>query len=159
MITDKTALAELQRQKLRVLATGLRFLASNPHPSVGFNMAEFFNGGEYFAARDTWVGIEDVTELPCATAACALGWASHFVERKRPDEDWDVYEVRVFGLDFASKESLWMFGGGWCTTDNTPAGAAARIEWFLEKGVPENHYSQRNGRHPLCYVTNTIAIT
>ena len=45
----------------------------------------------------------------------------------------------------------WCFSGGWSETDNTPEGAALRIEWLLEKGVPEDWERQMEGVTLLCY--------
>ena len=46
----------------------------------------------------------------------------------------------------------WCFDSAWRNTDNTPTGAALRIEWLLKYGLPENWMSQMRGREELCYI-------
>jgi len=52
-----------------------------------------------------------------------------------PDSKWD-----------------WCFSAFWQKLDNTPEGAALRIEWLIEKGCPEDWWEQIQGRVPLCYM-------
>jgi len=60
--------------------------------------------------------------------------------------DWAVKFTELVG-----DEWKWCFSSKWLTTDNTPEGAALRIEWLLNNGLPENWVEQMNGTAPLCY--------
>lgn len=46
---------------------------------------------------------------------------------------------------------FWLFDVQWERVDDTPTGAAARIEWFLNHGLPENADAMRCGQESLCY--------
>ena len=50
------------------------------------------------------------------------------------------------------KEFRWFFSDDWTEIDNTPTGAAARIEWYLQHGLPDNMSDQLDGIAPLCYI-------
>jgi hypothetical protein len=45
----------------------------------------------------------------------------------------------------------WCFDSDWQRTDNTPTGAAERIEWLLNNGLPEDWREQMRGDKPLIY--------
>jgi hypothetical protein len=49
-------------------------------------------------------------------------------------------------------EFLFLFGSDWDKIDNTPKGAAQRIRYFLEYGLPENWDEQMTGNAPLSYL-------
>lgn len=97
----------------------------------------------------------------CGTAGCAVGHGPYAGIVKLPSETWKQYTQRVFGstesrslnLNNASSFFRWIFSGGWEATDNTPVGAALRIDWFLEHGCPdeESIYDQMHGEVPLYY--------
>ena len=53
------------------------------------------------------------------------------------DWTWEEYSERAL-LKPGSKAWLWCFAPGWAQVDNSAAGVAARIETFLEAGVPAN---------------------
>ena len=50
-----------------------------------------------------------------------------------------------------SKEWDWCFSSRWADIDNTPTGAALRIEWLLNHGLPKDWRKQMVGEAPLCY--------
>ena len=57
-----------------------------------------------------------------------------------------------WGTDYCdSAEWQWLFCAPWTKIDNTPEGAALRIEWLLKNGLPENWQEQMCGLDPLCY--------
>lgn len=103
----------------------------------------------------------------CGTIGCALGWAP-LVEGLGPTTDelrfddglcWSAYARRVFGLnpwghpdgeDFRPMDWSWCFAD-WADADNTPMGAAIRILWLCEFGLPEDWRGQMIGEAPLCY--------
>lgn len=86
----------------------------------------------------------------CGTAACAAGHGPNAGVPPLPDETWEVYTDRAF-VDDAEPWS-WCFSAMWVDVDNTAHGAAKRILWLLEKGVPDNANRQQWGRDPLCYL-------
>jgi len=45
----------------------------------------------------------------------------------------------------------WLFSDIWKDSDNTPHGAAKRILWLIQFGVPMDWAKQRDGNAPLCY--------
>lgn len=57
-------------------------------------------------------------------------------------------DARSVGLHRAS---TWLFASWWWEIDNTPRGAAQRVEWLLRYGVPEDARKQALGAAPLCY--------
>ena len=64
-----------------------------------------------------------------------LSWSKDFTGICRIEDEW-----------------AWCFGSIWSETDNTPIGAALRIEWLLNNGLPENWFCQMYGEEELCYM-------
>ena len=72
------------------------------------------------------------------TVACAVGQGPKAgIRISKYDGSWWDYAYRVFGVDSNDGPFEWMFGGFWTDIDNTPLGAARRIEYFLLHGVPD----------------------
>ena len=117
-------------------------------------LADYLDTGitEYeFGMADFW------TENDCGTVACAVGHAPFVLGLEKPSGH---YSWLHFGEEHlvdskncmgTAKIGGWMFSGGWENTDNTARGAAARIYWYLEHGVPDDWRDQMLGRAPLCY--------
>ncbi len=85
---------------------------------------------------------EQEEEVDCGTAGCAVGHGPYAGIPKRKGESWFAYSCRVFGLVPADDKTNapawnWCFDASWRGYDNTPEGAAKRIEWLLANGVPE----------------------
>lgn len=137
-----TKLTKAQRARLNKLATYLEGLpkryrkfsmatyAGNMLPKKQARYAEF-NGGF------------------CGTAACAVGHGpaagvlmppklvAQFAEVRRGDDTgdiWHQYSKLFTGGDM--QVFHWLFVAHWARYDNTPRGAAARIRYFLERGLP-----------------------
>lgn len=89
----------------------------------------------------------------CGTAACALGFAPSILGIPREiGQAWESYSQKHLGVpwpatdidnpDYGDRAELmrdtyrWLFGGGWSTTDNTPEGAAYRLNLALTHGIP-----------------------
>ena len=68
--------------------------------------------------------------------------------------DFDTWSEFFTGIDTGSAKWYWCFDADWHYRDNTPEGAALRIEWLIKNGVPENWKSQLNGEAALCYYDN-----
>jgi len=82
-------------------------------------------------------GFLDERDL-CGTAACAAGHATALFDPEK-DETWHEYIERVFGIKskfVANREWYWLFSSVWKNIDNTPTGAALRILYMLDNGVP-----------------------
>ena len=148
-----------QRANLEKLATFLeesplvivgdyKFLDDN---SFGHNL---FNMGLY------WMSGE------CNTVGCALGWGAKagigdpkLIDSALYDNAfWPDYAHQTYGVggryafEYTHPTYLWCFAGRWLHVDNTPGGAATRIRYMLEHGVPETFNGQMHGVTPLAYV-------
>jgi len=72
-------------------------------------------------------------------------------------ESWAEYSFRIFGMDEEDEgEWDWCFSGDWSDVDNTNQGAAKRIVYLIEHGLPANYKNQMYGRAPLCYVNTKV---
>lgn len=119
-------LTPYQKKNLRKLSKGLK----NRDFPGSFDMTYFL------------VGKWDVSVYPanlsdCNTVGCALGWGTLIVKDRMRRESYIKYASRVFGMRLGSSAYYWLFDQRWANIDNTPEGAAARIDWYLENGVPE----------------------
>ncbi len=72
----------------------------------------------------------------CGSIGCAVGNAPYAGIPKSVKESWYEYAERAFG----GKSWSWCFSGGWAHFDNTSRGAAKRIFYMLEHGVPDAYY-------------------
>jgi hypothetical protein len=83
----------------------------------------------------------------CGTVACAVGHGPAAGLRLIPNEiidgddgerviNWSEYQSRAFGVNWY--EPLWdfLFSGLWSCADPHHYGAAARIRYYLENGLP-----------------------
>jgi len=111
---------------------------------------EKFDMGKY---RDT----NDIKTHECNSVGCVIGHCTILDKNPLPIfkntdgirfTDWS----EVFtGLNGASDEWGWCFASEWYDVDNTPTGAAKRIEWMLDNDLPEDWEEQKDGWNPLCY--------
>lgn len=105
---------------------------------VKFDIASFFR-----AARLT-------DAIDCHTSACAIGHFAlmHDLKHDRDGaytKDGEFFEWRHFSEEcvgikqWGEQGTVWefLFSGKWAFVDNTPLGVAARIDHFLEHGVPD----------------------
>lgn len=82
-------------------------------------------------------------DLPnkCGTVACAAGHGPAAGILDPHADGWCDYINRNFIPDFdegPGEPYTWCFCDGWTKIDNTPTGAAARIRYMLEHGIPDN---------------------
>lgn len=97
--------------------------------------------------------VDELVRTTCGTVGCALGHATYAVTPKRKGEDWDDYSKRALGIEELSDEWLWCFSDQWADVDNTPTGAAARIDYLLEHGeLPGDWCDQMFGIKQPCYL-------
>ena len=69
----------------------------------------------------------------CGTSACVIGWTPSMPGMPTPRlESWDDYSEKVYGIGFDSKAWCWCFAPRWECIDNTPKGAAARMQYLLD---------------------------
>lgn len=94
---------------------------------------------------------DDDIEVNCGTVGCAAGHGPHAGFEKMWNETWTSYIERVFGLHFDTKAWRWCFAPYWVKGDDTALGAAQRIDWMLDNGVPDNYWGQMRGEAKLCY--------
>lgn len=136
-----TEISDFQRGNLLTLAD---YLDQLPEDYGKFDM-------ERFHSRRTG----PTTDIPCGAVACAIGHGpAAGIAPVHDDKGWFTYSRRVFtGLNRCLWN--WCFSACWAHTDNTPQGAAKRIRWALNHGIPNNYVAQTNGAAPLCYKENT----
>lgn len=111
------------------------------------NLKSEFNMLHY--ADENNNGSNEIGKLTCGVVGCAVGHGPYAGIEKHSYECWDSYVIRVFGAESAMFS--WCFSSDWTGVDNTPEGAAKRILYTLEHGVPLDYYEQQRGDAPLCY--------
>ena len=85
----------------------------------------------------------------CGSVGCAVGHGPYAGIEKFDYEGWVQYSMRVLKLE--KNEWIWCFSEKWARVDNTPLGAAARIDYMLQNGLQENWKEQLEGKAELCY--------
>lgn len=115
-------------------------------------MAAYLRSGKLKADFDMTDVAEDYCLLDsCGSVGCVIGHGTFVLGARFHWESWSVYQERVFGVPCFSSANDWLFSASWKRSDNTPEGAAARIDWLLANGVPTDFMEQMYGDKPLCY--------
>ena len=114
----------MNEKNLKKLAT---YLAKLPVGYGQFSMFDYISDG---------TPPVDAKEIDCGTVACAIGHGPAAGIKAKQEEPWSCYEERVFAL--TSSQWDWCFHSEWRFTDDTPQGAAKRILYMLENGVPDD---------------------
>ena len=103
-------------------------------------------------------GFYDFISPECGSVGCPVGTCTVLdvenVINNFTDSDGEI-NFGVWSEDFTGLyrgEWSWCFGNPWSETDNTPIGAALRIEWLLNNGLPVNWKNQMYGDDELCYM-------
>ncbi len=105
--------------------------------------------------RDILAKVEQTHK--CNTIGCIIGHCTILdLEENLPrhwngDIDFTVWSKQFTGLMPSSDEWKYLFGANWSTVDNTPEGAAKRIYYFLEHGLPATWKDEMNGKTKLSY--------
>ena len=73
-----------------------------------------------------------------------------------PEESWIDYQTRVLGAPFDSPLEWWLLSSRWWHTDNTPVGAAMRLLYVLDYGVPHDHVLVSEGMAQSDYLDNSF---
>lgn len=148
-------LAEYLKQFVGVAAKAQR-ISGVERDFIGFDISQYFEEHE------------KATKYECGATACAVGHYAimrgfRIIEngvRTEPHGGytWKAFSECEIGIKPTGKQALiwdWLFNGGWAECDNTPLGVVARIEVFLDRGVPEyfvetwkNYYSEEIANSP-----------
>ena len=147
--TDKSVLTDEAQANLVELAAYLKNYATkiaeanrlkkSNAKATGFDLDHFFE--DHHSGK----------HHNCSTTACAVG---HFAIMRGYDPSfegvnvegdtsmgWRTFSAKVIGISPSGEHELiwdWLFAGVWSECDNTPLGVVARIEYFLEHGVPDD---------------------
>lgn len=119
---------ELKEQNMRDLRDLLRKPDLKPETGVEFDMGTYCNDRE---------GYDLVTKLGCGLAGCAVGHITLLPGwEKKVDEMWENLAFRFTGLNAFQDSDFdiweWCFSPCWVPVDNSPEGAAKRIDMLLE---------------------------
>lgn len=91
----------------------------------------------------------------CGSVGCAVGHGPYAGIEKHKNECWSEYSDRFSGLKTSCiiyvAEWDWCFNPKWADVDNTPEGAAKRINYLLNNGLPHNWRRQIQGLDPISY--------
>lgn len=130
-------ITEEARDNIKQLAEYLKLQAGlmDHNQKSGFNMAHYFN--------------EENVQHVCGTSACAVGHYGIMIGGvpeefglRLPDKGivgWVNLCDGFIGISARGETGDvwdWLFSDRWHLTDNTLLGAVARIEYFLEYGLP-----------------------
>lgn len=96
----------------------------------------------------------------CGTVGCILGWCPFIeglepmlsdYEKMRGFPFWERYSDRIF--DFTTQDDIWdyLFHSDWELVDDTPIGAAKRLRYIVEFGLPETWETELKGDSLLSY--------
>jgi hypothetical protein len=130
-------LSDFQKENLKKLSDYLL----KGELKADFDMLKFSDNGDFATL--------------CGSVGCAVGHGTDAGIKKFHDEDWSQYSWRCFinkwNSAYHSYAWEWCFDAYWTDTDNTPEGAAKRIQILLNKGLPNDWGDQINGEIPLEY--------
>lgn len=97
----------------------------------------------------------DQVDTICGTSACAVGHfavmrgfetnSSGVTDNKFTELSWCDFSRNILGIGPCSETEQiwdWLFSAAWVDCDNTPLGVVARIDYFLERGVPDEFYTE-----------------
>jgi len=133
----------MKRENLQLMANHLK---TNVLP-------ENFHMGKYRVLYD--FSNPECGSVGCTVGTCTVLDAENVIENFINYDgeinfmDWSEYFTGLLG---GGDEWDWCFGSDWATTDNTPTGAALRIEWLLNNGLPVYWKNQMYGHEKLCYM-------
>jgi hypothetical protein len=133
-------LDDMNKENLQRMADYIRTV-----PREKFDMLEF-RGGEGKKAECDSVG--------CVIGHCTVLDAEN-IKARFTDVDGEIrfaiWSEEFTGLSLHRSGWDWCFSADWIYIDNTPEGAALRIEWLIENGLPEDADEQMIGAAKLCY--------
>lgn len=128
---------QMNKENLRKMADYVETI-----PQENFDM-------EYFR-------FEDDTSYKCDSIGCVIGHCTVLDDPKNiplyPDGGIFFSEWSYKFTGISEEEWDWCFSEDWAHTDNTPTGAAKRIRFLLENGLPEDWEDQMNGFATISYL-------
>ena len=124
-------------KNLRILAD---HLATLPAEYESFSMANYV----YQNAADD-AGPHELSTIPCNTVACSIGHGPSAGIPVGDCESWYEYIKENLCLP-KTLACDWLFSSNWTFVDNTPQGAAARIKYLLEHGLPDDYQAMQVGK-------------
>jgi hypothetical protein len=122
-----------QRENLLKLAD---YLATLPKGYKHFEMAVFFCFDKKENDRQTTPPQIIRYKRGCGTIACAVGHGPTAGIENKGWRKWGEYTQGAFGIDTFSGDFQFLFSSDWSHYDNTPQGAANRIYYALQHGIP-----------------------
>jgi len=93
-------------------------------------------------------------EAPAETTLPPLAYGPAAGVTPRPRDDWRAYCIRCFGIEFDQPFIHWLQAKPWQTTEPSAVGAALRIAYVLDYGVPHDHAAIAGGTAWTDYDTN-----
>ncbi len=136
-LPNLTGLTERQRDNLKKLAD---YLAAG-NTAMRFDMASY-------CCEPGKIKVTPRNHA-CGTVACAVGHGPAAGIDPEGTLSWSDYVECRLCTD--TDVFHWLFAARWQHVDNTPEGAAGRITWYLDKGLPADFLAQVHGEAPLCY--------
>ncbi len=131
----------MNRENLQRMADYIRTV-----PRKKFNMDFYRKGSEKY---------HKCNSVGCVIGHCTVLDDIDNIPTFWNDEiDFSQWSKNYTGLKTGETEWNWCFDSLWACVDNTPTGAADRIEWLLNHGLPEDWEEQMKGEKPLIYRTN-----
>ena len=134
------------------------FLMDHVVDKLDFDMRRLGNGNYY--SQDP--------HAICGTCACSLGYAVLWADKSIIKRCYggNCFEFLLlcsylFGIPnplgsettyFEKSLWGWLFSSSWSDVDNTALGAAKRIRYFLDNGLPNDWYDQMTGAEPIIYM-------
>ena len=95
----------------------------------------------------------------CNSIGCVIGHCTvldaknvmkNFVREDGTIRFWE-WSLDFTGINNDMDEWNFLFGSDWNRTDTTQTGAAKRIRYFVEKGLPDNWLDVMDGKYPIPY--------
>lgn len=129
----------------------IAYLRTLPVDYPDFEMSDFVAAD---GDRDGRQAFAHVAE--CGTAACAAGHGPKAGVSPIEGETWYAYSRRAFCDDIGCEDIGitpwdWCFSANWTDVDNSAHGAADRMEYMLDNGIPDNAGNVQYGGDPLPY--------
>jgi hypothetical protein len=131
----------MNRENLQRMADYIRTV-----PQESFNMKVYRDGSKRYHK--------------CNSVGCVIGHCTALDDIDNIPTLWNdeinfhKWSENYTGLIAGKSEWIWCFDAYWIHIDNTPTGAADRIEWLLKHGLPKDWLRQMNGENPLIYRTD-----
>lgn len=93
----------------------------------------------------------------CNSVGCVIGHTTA-IDRENVIKNYTTKNGDImfrawsyYYFELTDEEWSWCFGGIWGTTDNTVKGAAARMRYLANNGLPENWKEIKYGEDPINY--------